>query len=411
MIGPMQVEMKEFKRGQHYQVQTDDMMFGRPRYTLNVIDADDQDLLKKAMGVFVVPLGAEREMQVDEFESQKKIRQQTGFSRLVIVVLGRGHKYESLKQIQDELNPKVMDLCPSDCSNRSQIPYLSTNSHLHVRDTVHYDKTLYIEDYIESEVGAEELVVLRQVFFHANPTVVQSEVPLIYRNIKTAKQPIAEEIKASSVLCTPREKRQVIFDRNSLTFEVYHAMLAAMSLADFGNRKLKVLVCGTGAGVFTMFLHHHMSEWIDKLVTVDTNKEFVDLGRKYFGFHDKDNAIESVIGDAHDYVKKGKASSFDLIFMDVCFEEKSEEGVSPPRHFLNQEFIKDLQRMLVPTGVCAINTIIKKAEARKQIFDEINKVADSAKYRSGCQDDLNEVVFLAKGAQQESSSKTRKEQL
>lgn len=100
MIGPMQVEMKEFKRGQKYQVQTDDLVFGRPRYTLHVIDSDEQqDLLQKTMGVFVVPLGAEREMQIETYEAQTKIRKQTGFARLVIVVLGRGHKYTSLQQI------------------------------------------------------------------------------------------------------------------------------------------------------------------------------------------------------------------------------------------------------------------------------------------------------------------------
>lgn len=54
----------------------------------------------------------------------------------------------------------MMDLCPSTCANREKIPYLSTNSHLHVRDTVYYDETLYIEDYIDSEVG-DELVILR----------------------------------------------------------------------------------------------------------------------------------------------------------------------------------------------------------------------------------------------------------
>jgi len=120
MIGPMQVEMKEFKLGQKYQVQTDDHINGRPRYSLHVIDADDKDDLdKKTLGCFVVPLGLEREMQIETFEAQLKIRRQTGYARLVIVVLGRGHKYATLQQIQDELSPKVMDLCPSDCSNRT----------------------------------------------------------------------------------------------------------------------------------------------------------------------------------------------------------------------------------------------------------------------------------------------------
>lgn len=65
-----------------------------------------------------------------------------------------------------------MDLCPSTCVNRDKIPYLSTNTQLHVRETVYEDSQFYIEDYIESDKDAEELVVLRQVFFAANPSVV-----------------------------------------------------------------------------------------------------------------------------------------------------------------------------------------------------------------------------------------------
>jgi hypothetical protein len=92
--------------------------------------------------------------------------------------------------------------------------------------------------------------------------VVQSEVALIYRNLKTSKQVVTPEMKAESVLCPPKKHREVIFDRNTLTFEVYQAMLASLSLSDFTNKKLKVLVCGTGAGVFTMFLKHQLGQWL-----------------------------------------------------------------------------------------------------------------------------------------------------
>lgn len=107
---------------------------------------------------------------------------------------------------------------------------------------------------------------------------------------------------AESVLCPPKKSRQVIFDRNTLTFEVYQAMLAGMSLSDFGDRKLNVLVCGTGVGVFTMFLRHHLSSVVSKIVSVDINEDFVKLGQKHFGFNPNDPLIESVIGDAHEFV-------------------------------------------------------------------------------------------------------------
>lgn len=52
------------------------------------------------------------------------------------------------------MSPKIMDICPSDCSNRTQIPYLSTNTHLHIREVVYSDPSILIEDYIDSDVGA-----------------------------------------------------------------------------------------------------------------------------------------------------------------------------------------------------------------------------------------------------------------
>jgi spermidine synthase len=67
-------------------------------------------------------------------------------------------------------------------------------------------------------------------------------------------------------------------------------------------------------------------------VTVDTDKDFVKLGKKYFGFCDTD-VIESVYEDAFVYVKNAQ-NKFDLVFMDVCYSEASDDGISPPRHFL-----------------------------------------------------------------------------
>lgn len=59
---------------------------------------------------------------------------------------------------------------------------------------------------------------------------MQSEVPIIYRNTKTSKSVITPEMTTTSVLCPPKKQREVVFDRNTLTFEVYHAMLASLSL-------------------------------------------------------------------------------------------------------------------------------------------------------------------------------------
>jgi hypothetical protein len=93
---------------------------------------------------------------------------------------------------------------------------------------VYEDSDIIIEDYAEDQEG--ETVVLRQVIFPENPKVVQSEIPLIYRNTKNSKTAVSDDMKATSVLCPAKKQREVVFDRNTLTFEIYHAMLSALSL-------------------------------------------------------------------------------------------------------------------------------------------------------------------------------------
>ena len=43
------------------------------------------------MCCFVVPLGCEREMDIHNPDTQLQVLEQTGMTRLVIVILGKGH--------------------------------------------------------------------------------------------------------------------------------------------------------------------------------------------------------------------------------------------------------------------------------------------------------------------------------
>ena len=58
----MSQSMREFKAGFRYQVETDISINNVPRYSLHVIDHSNKNvLLLKTLGVFVVPLGLERQ--------------------------------------------------------------------------------------------------------------------------------------------------------------------------------------------------------------------------------------------------------------------------------------------------------------------------------------------------------------
>jgi hypothetical protein len=59
----MSQSMKEFRPSFRYNVETDIAIDGVPRYSLYVIDHSEKSVLtNKTLGVFVVPLGMEREL-------------------------------------------------------------------------------------------------------------------------------------------------------------------------------------------------------------------------------------------------------------------------------------------------------------------------------------------------------------
>ena len=124
-------------------------------------------------------------------------------ARLVIVILGRGHTYESLDQIKEELNPGIISLMPEDCSNAQNIPYMSTSHIIHQREVVFENAKLIIEDYKQQDDANGEAQVLRQMIFPDKPTQIQSEVPLVYRNAKNSE--LQAHMKTQSALM-PKKK-------------------------------------------------------------------------------------------------------------------------------------------------------------------------------------------------------------
>ena len=142
------VDIREFKNGQVFQQFTEQNIEGVPRYSLIVRDAvNEAQFAQKTMCCFVVPLGCEREMDILNPERQLSLLEQIGTTRVVIVVLGRGHQYENLDQIKAELNPGVLSLVPAECTNAGNIPYMSSSHIIHCREVVFENDTMIIEDY------------------------------------------------------------------------------------------------------------------------------------------------------------------------------------------------------------------------------------------------------------------------
>ena len=173
---------------------------------MTVVDHHDiHILLKKTIGVFVAPQGAERHLQFEKENKRLNLVNQANFSRLIILQLGQGHKFTDLTQIQTELDLRILSLAPDDCVNKKNIPYMSLGTNLHQSELLYQsaDKTIFVEDTVE-EVTEAVKNTTKEVKRRAKP--VKEEI----QDIGGAAKELANQVGdvAGAVKGKPRTGRK-----------------------------------------------------------------------------------------------------------------------------------------------------------------------------------------------------------
>lgn len=163
--------MKELSLGSKYELFCYDktQKTDVPRYTLTVVDNNDPKVLKKrTCAAFITPQGKERDTMISTEVGKISLCQQAGYSRLIIITLNHGHKFESIETVKTELSPKVVDLAPQNCSNYKEIPFLTIGQDIGQRQEVYRspDGTIFVEDLKD---GGENSEYYRQVIFSSKP--------------------------------------------------------------------------------------------------------------------------------------------------------------------------------------------------------------------------------------------------
>lgn len=231
----------------------------------------------------------------------------------------------------------MLELAPSPCTNYKEIPFLTIGSDIGERGPVYQspDGSIFVED-----LKDEQSNIYRQVIFSSKPDCIQSECMLVYRN--PGKTTIPENLKVQSSIAPKKKQRTLVINHELLCSEYQFSMLSGLCLSPklVEKSKLRILVLGTGAGLLPMFLKSQLANRLEEIVTVDINDEIVKIGREYFGLV-IDDKLKSVIGDAYDYINNYSGPKFDIVIMDINYEEANLQ-VSPPMKFLDTTFLKKL---------------------------------------------------------------------
>lgn len=97
-----------------------------PKYTLHLVDSNDPKLLSQnTMAAIITPQGREKDSVFSTEKGRQNLCSQANVARCVVIILGAGHTFAGLEDVQKELNAKILELAPNLCSNYENIPIMS----------------------------------------------------------------------------------------------------------------------------------------------------------------------------------------------------------------------------------------------------------------------------------------------
>jgi hypothetical protein len=143
-----------------------------PRYVIRLVDVSEKGP-NGTLGVFIIPQGREHEYLFATDDGAMELASGAGFSRFLLVSLGRTHVFDSITAVQEELNPKIMELCPHGLAKGEKIPYLTVEEGLGTRTVVATGTSLLSGDYL-----IEDMDECRRLIFLSNTNTIQTEMPL-----------------------------------------------------------------------------------------------------------------------------------------------------------------------------------------------------------------------------------------
>ncbi|OQS00149.1 methyltransferase [Thraustotheca clavata] len=353
-----------------------------PRYTIRLVDVHTQGP-NGTCGVFLVPQGREHEYLFATEEGAMELASGAGFSRFLIVSLGRTHTFESLEAVQLELNPKIMELSPDTLGASEKIPYMTVQEGLGTRNIVAQGTSALSGDYFIEEVDMH-----RRLIFLSNSNTIQTEILLLPP--LTAKQLKAKKKKQGG---------RVRFDTNYLAFEYHKSIVALLKMyleLKKPAAKHQSLLVGLGGGALASYIQATMSNVA--VTAIELDPEIVEIATKHFGLQTNSN-LQVVVDDGLAVLRSAAPESYGSIVIDVDAKSSHEKtaGITcPPLEFVSEASIQAMHKALNSNGVLFMNVSCRSSAMYKDVIAKLRAVfkAPILELRASEQD-VNRIVCVS----------------
>nr|XP_026490448.1 methyltransferase-like protein 13 [Vanessa tameamea] len=314
-----------------------------PRYTLYIVDQKRSQAINK-YAVFIVPQGRESEWLFGTPAGRRQLQDSARFGRLVVAVLRRGHVFQSLDAVKEELAHSAKMLAPYGFSG--QIPFLSLGSDVGRRVRVRAGRSAVSGEFVVEDVDVDGAAHRRLVFL-ANQFLVQSEARL-----KTVKR---------------KNKSKVVVDFGYVS--LYHSF---MCVAAPLGRSTSVAVLGLGGGSLCMFLKKCFDNL--KITAVDLDPAMLEVAKADFGL-EVDDRLEVQIKDGIDFLKDEVDSghTYDAVMFDMDSKDSSLGLSCPPPHFLRAAPLAHVAALLRTRGHFILNLVCRDTQLQESIIETLKQ--------------------------------------
>ncbi|XP_049870997.1 eEF1A lysine and N-terminal methyltransferase homolog [Pectinophora gossypiella] len=350
-----------------------------PRYTLYVVDQKKAQAINK-YAVFIVPQGRESEWLFGTAAGRRQLQDSARFGRLVVAVLRRGHQFDSLDAVKEELTHPAKMLIPYGFTG--QIPFLSLGSDVGRRVKVFEGSSMVSGGFVVEDVAVEGATHRRLVFLH-NQFLVQSEARL-----KTVKR---------------KNKSKQVVDFGFISH--YHAFMCAgvhLSRSHAGahaeqlsRSHAPVAVLGLGGGSLCMFLRKCYDDL--KIVAVDLDPAMLEVAKDHFELQ-VDDQLEVQIKDGVDFLSDEAANGnqYTAVMFDMDSKDSSLGLSCPPKQFLDNDVLDNVKRILTKGGHFILNLVCRDTQLHDSIIQTLKQhfkhIVTMKLY-----EEVNETVFATNG--------------
>ncbi|PIK59179.1 putative methyltransferase-like protein 13-like [Apostichopus japonicus] len=347
-----------------------------PRFTLTVVDRARIKQRENKFAIFIVPQGREVEWLFSSNAGRIQLSETAGFKRLVVVCLHRGQSYGSLKDIQDELSEKVLELAPSDLESNVKVPFLSAGEDIGERKVRYEGESEINGKFLVEEVKPGDGAIYRRLIFLSEENLVQSEVKLKQTSHRAAAGGKKGKKKKKPVRSS--DNGELIIDESSLSIDYHAGFVLALAMVEDILTKidddLRILLIGLGGGTLPTCLHKHFKKV--RIDVVELDSAMLKVATEWFGLK-TDERLKVYTDDGIRFIEEKAASQaseedkYDMIMFDVDNKEKSAGRSCPPEAFVKPEFLVKVKSILQSTGFLALNLACHNQEMKGQILANI----------------------------------------